>query len=182
MCGFCGLISNRAEVDVSLVSAMLEPLAQRGPDAAGLYAQQRLALGHRRLSILDLAPTSQQPMLDSELGIGVAFNGCIYNFRELRKELQANGYRFFSDGDTEVIIKAYHAWGAKCVERFLGMFAFALWERDTGRVVLARDRLGISRSTIPKRVTDFDSRRASPRCWPGVTSIPASIPPPFTTT
>jgi asparagine synthase (glutamine-hydrolysing) len=143
MCGFCGLISNSAEADVSLVSAMLKPLAQRGPDAAGLYAQQSLALGHRRLSILDLVPTSQQPMLDSELGIGVAFNGCIYNFRELRKELQANGYRFFSDGDTEVIIKAYHAWGANCVERFLGMFAFALWERDTGRVVLARDRLGI---------------------------------------
>jgi len=143
MCGFCGLISNSAEVDVSLVSAMLKPLAQRGPDGAGLYAQQSLALGHRRLSILDLAPTSHQPMLDSELGIGVAFNGCIYNFRELRKELEAKGYRFFSDGDTEVIIKAYHAWGEKCVQHFLGMFAFALWERDTGRVVLGRDRLGI---------------------------------------
>jgi asparagine synthase (glutamine-hydrolysing) len=143
MCGICGVISNREGADVSLISAMLARLAKRGPDAAGVYAQQTLALGHRRLSILDLAPTSQQPMLDSELGIGIVFNGCIYNFRELRKELEAEGYRFFSDGDTEVIIKAYHAWGAKCVERFLGMFAFALWERDSGRVVLVRDRLGI---------------------------------------
>src|SRR5690242_21578179 len=102
MCGFCGLISNSAEVDVSLVSAMLKPLAQRGPDGAGLYAQQSLALGHRRLSILDLAPTSHQPMLDSELGIGVAFNGCIYNFRELRKELEAKGYRRSEEHTSEL--------------------------------------------------------------------------------
>jgi asparagine synthase (glutamine-hydrolysing) len=82
-------------------------------------------------------------MIDSELGLGIVFNGCIYNFRELRGELQARGYRFFSEGDTEVILKSYHAWGADCVTRFKGMFAFALWERDSGRVVLARDRLGI---------------------------------------
>ncbi|MEA2990936.1 MAG: hypothetical protein QOG83_3647, partial [Alphaproteobacteria bacterium] len=112
-------------------------------DAGGFFAQGHVAFGHRRLSILDLSPTSQQPMVDSDLGLAVTFNGCIYNFRALRAELQAKGYRFFSDGDTEVILKAYHAWGARCVERFLGMFAFAIWERDSGRVVLARDRLGI---------------------------------------
>ena len=122
---------------------MCGTLAPRGPDAGGLFLQDQIALGHRRLNILDLNRTSQQPMVDSELGLAVAFNGCIYNFRELRRELQDKGYRFFSSGDTEVILKAYHAWGPRCVERFYGMFAFAIVERDSGRVVLARDRLGI---------------------------------------
>jgi asparagine synthase (glutamine-hydrolysing) len=122
---------------------MTAALAPRGPDAAGFLAQGGVALGHRRLSILDLNATGQQPMFDPALGLAVAFNGCIYNLRELRGALEAKGYRFFSTCDTEVILKAYHAWGARCVERFYGMFAFAIWERDSGRVVLARDRLGI---------------------------------------
>src|SRR3954462_1425986 len=143
MCGFCGIISSKPDADAALISKMLAPLERRGPDAAGIFVQGKLGFGHRRLSILDLASTSQQPMVDPELGLGIVFNGCIYNFKELRSELQAKGYRFFSDGDTEVILKAYAAWGARCVERFYGMFAFALWERDSGRVVLARDRLGI---------------------------------------
>ena len=118
-------------------------MRSRGPDAAGSFAQGPLAFGHRRLSILDLAPSSQQPMMDNDLGLGVVFNGCIYNFRELRAELEGNDYRFFSQGDTEVILKAYHAWGPACVRKFKGMFAFAIWERDSGTVFLARDRLGI---------------------------------------
>jgi asparagine synthase (glutamine-hydrolysing) len=122
---------------------MAATLVPRGPDAGGFLAQDRVALGHRRLSILDLNATGQQPMFDPALGLAVAFNGCIYNFRALRSTLEAKGYRFFSSCDTEVILKAYHAWGARCVERFYGMFAFAIWERDSGRVVLARDRLGI---------------------------------------
>jgi asparagine synthase (glutamine-hydrolysing) len=122
---------------------MAERMQSRGPDAGGMYLQGPVALGHRRLSIIDLAPTSQQPMIDPQLGLGVAFNGCIYNYRELRRELQGMGYQFFSTGDTEVILKAYAAWGARCVERFYGMFAFVVWERDSGRLVLARDRLGI---------------------------------------
>jgi asparagine synthase (glutamine-hydrolysing) len=122
---------------------MAATLAPRGPDAAGFFAQGSVALGHRRLSILDLTATGQQPMFDAALGLAVVFNGCIYNFRDLRRTLEAAGYRFFSECDTEVILKAYHAWGPRCVERFLGMFAFAVWERDSGRVVLARDRLGI---------------------------------------
>jgi asparagine synthase (glutamine-hydrolysing) len=143
MCGICGEIRTRGDVSLASLSAMTQSMYARGPDAAGAFAQGRYAFGHRRLSILDLAPASQQPMTDNELGLGVVFNGCIYNFRELRAELRAKGYRFFSDGDTEVILKAYHAWGSSCVQRFKGMFAFALWERDSGRVVLARDRLGI---------------------------------------
>ena len=82
-------------------------------------------------------------MVDPELGLGIVFNGCIYKLKSLRTELAHKGYRFFSQGDTEVILKAYAQWGPRCVERFYGMFAFAIWERDSGRVVLARDRLGI---------------------------------------
>lgn len=122
---------------------MAAPLAPRGPDGFGVFANRDVALAHRRLSILDLKATSQQPMVDPHLGLAIAFNGCIYNFREVRRELQAKGYAFFSEGDTEVILKAYHAWGADCVQRLKGMFAFAIWEMWTGRVVLARDRLGI---------------------------------------
>jgi asparagine synthase (glutamine-hydrolysing) len=144
MCGICGEIRfDGAQASAAAVVAMCGTLAPRGPDAGGLFLQDQIALGHRRLNILDLNKTSQQPMVDSELGLAVAFNGCIYNFRELRRELQDKGYRFFSSGDTEVILKAYHAWGPRCVERFYGMFAFAIVERDSGRVVLARDRLGI---------------------------------------
>src|SRR3954465_2127420 len=143
MCGFCGVISAKPNADPALISKMLGPLEPRGPDASGAFVQGKLGFGHRRLSILDLAPTSEQPMIDPGLGLGIVFNGCIYNFKELRRELLDLGYRFFSEGDTEVILKAYHAWGLGFLKRLFGMFAFALWERDSGRVVLGRDRLGI---------------------------------------
>src|SRR3954470_15145321 len=143
MCGLCGEIVFGGSASPVILQQLLSPLVDRGPDGCGIFLQNSVGLGHRRLSILDLASTSQQPMVDPELGLAVAFNGCIYNYRELRAELIAKGYRFFSTGDTEVILKAYAAWGAQCVQRFLGMFAFAVWERDTGRVILARDRLGI---------------------------------------
>src|SRR4030088_923542 len=143
MCGICGEISFSGTPDLEGLSRATDALHDRGPDAAGIFAQGHLAFGHRRLSILDLSAASQQPMVDSELGLGIVFNGCIYNFRDIRSELLAKGYRFFSEGDTEVILKSYHAWGTQCVQRFKGMFAFAIWERDSGRVILARDRLGI---------------------------------------
>src|SRR3954452_13886763 len=143
MCGICGELRTAGDVSLAGLSRMTEAMRARGPDASGVFAQGAMAFGHRRLSILDLAAASQQPMLDNELGLGLVFNGCIYNFRELRSELRGKGYMFFSEGDTEVILKSYHAWGEDCVRRFKGMFAFALWERDSGRVVLARDRLGI---------------------------------------
>jgi asparagine synthase (glutamine-hydrolysing) len=143
MCGICGeLTFNGDPAGVSL-AAMMQRMWARGPDAGGAFSQDRVAFGHRRLSIIDLAAASAQPMIDPELGLAVVFNGCIYNFRELRSELAGKGYRFFSQGDTEVILKAYKEWGPRCVERFYGMFAFAIWERDSGRVVLARDRLGV---------------------------------------
>jgi asparagine synthase (glutamine-hydrolysing) len=143
MCGICGEIAFGGSPDLEGLSRTTDALQSRGPDASGLFAQGCLAFGHRRLSILDLSAASQQPMVDSELGLGIVFNGCIYNFRDIRSQLLKQGYRFFSEGDTEVILKSYHAWGKQCVQRFKGMFAFAIWERDSGRVVLARDRLGI---------------------------------------
>jgi asparagine synthase (glutamine-hydrolysing) len=151
MCGICGEITFDGSAAGRCLAAMVESLRPRGPDAGGLFAQERVAFGHRRLSIIDLAPASAQPMLDPELGLAIVFNGCIYNYRELRRELSAMGYRFFSQGDTEVILKSYAAWGARCVERFNGMFAFAIWERESGRVVLARDRLGIKPLYICER-------------------------------
>lgn len=122
---------------------MAEAMARRGPDAAGVWSQGRVALGHRRLKIIDLTEAGAQPMVDPELGLTVCWNGCIYNYRELRAELVTHGYRFFSHSDTEVLLKAYHHWGDRFVEQLKGMFAFAIAERDTGRVLLGRDRLGI---------------------------------------
>jgi asparagine synthase (glutamine-hydrolysing) len=144
MCGICGEIAFSGNgADAAAISRMMGVMSRRGPDAAGLILRSQAGLGHRRLKIIDLTEKAAQPMADPELGLEIAFNGCIYNYPQLRQELQGMGYRFFSTGDTEVILKAYHAWGSSCVERFNGMFAFAIHERDTGRVVLARDRFGI---------------------------------------
>ncbi|MBK1730818.1 N-acetylglutaminylglutamine amidotransferase [Thiococcus pfennigii] len=144
MCGLCGEIRfDDAPIDLAALDSMNEALAPRGPDGRGVHLQGAVALGHRRLSIIDLSRHAAQPMVDSALGLSIAFNGCIYNYEALRTELQGLGYRFFSHGDTEVVLKAFHAWGADCVQRFHGMFAFAIAERDSGRLTLVRDRLGI---------------------------------------
>jgi asparagine synthase (glutamine-hydrolysing) len=129
--------------DIGAVSAMADAMAPRGPDGAGVWSQGRVALGHRRLKIIDLSEAGAQPMVDSELGLAVCWNGCIYNYKQLRRELTEAGYRFFSHSDTEVLLKAYHHWGDRFVDRLFGMFAFAIAERDSGRVLLGRDRLGI---------------------------------------
>lgn len=144
MCGIAGDIRfDSSSADPFAVSLMADAMAPRGPDGHGLFAQGRVALGHRRLKIIDLSDSAQQPMVDPGLGLAVVFNGCIYNYPELRRELEGAGYRFFSHGDTEVILKAYHAWGQDFVQRLYGMFVFCIWERDSGNVLLGRDRLGI---------------------------------------
>lgn len=144
MCGFAGEARfDSSTADIGAVARMGEVLQPRGPDASGAFQQGGIALAHRRLRIIDLSETAQQPMTDPGLGLTVVFNGCIYNYRELRRELEALDYRFFSDGDTEVVLKSFHAWGRDCVNRFHGMFAFAIFERDSGRLTLARDRFGI---------------------------------------
>jgi asparagine synthase (glutamine-hydrolysing) len=144
MCGICGQISfNDTPSDVESVVKMTRVMEKRGPDALGLHVHGGNAIGHRRLKIIDLSERAHQPMVDNMLGLSIVFNGAVYNYRELRSELESQGYQFFSEGDTEVILKAYHAWGEDCVKRFNGMFAFAIVQRDSGRTFIARDRLGI---------------------------------------
>jgi asparagine synthase (glutamine-hydrolysing) len=152
MCGIGGeLRFDGRPADGEAVRRILPCLASRGPDGEGLWQRGPVAFGHRRLKIIDLSDAGRQPMTDDELGLTLVFNGCIYNYRQLREELRGHGYRFFSTSDTEVILKAYHRWGADCVSHFLGMFAFALSEHATGTVVLARDRLGIKPMYLAER-------------------------------
>ena len=144
MCGLCGEITfDGSPADTTAVSRMVEALVPRGPDGQGSWSSGRVAFGHRRLSVIDLSPCGSQPMVDNELGLTAVFNGCIYDYQELRAELEGHGYRFFSHSDTEVILKGYAHWGTDVVSHLHGMFAFVIAERDTGRVVMARDRLGI---------------------------------------
>jgi asparagine synthase (glutamine-hydrolysing) len=144
MCGICGEVRfDGKRPQPERLARMMDCMEARGPDGDGILARGPVALGHRRLKIIDLSDAAQQPMTDTFLGLSIVYNGAIYNYPELREELQGLGYRFFSRGDTEVIIKAYHAWGLDFVRRLNGMFAFAIHERDTGKVILGRDRVGI---------------------------------------
>jgi len=144
MCGLGGeLRLDGGRPDVAAVARMSACLHPRGPDSSGAWSHGPIALNHHRLKIIDLSDAGAQPMLDEELRLVIVFNGCIYNHRELRADLEGYGYRFRSHSDTEVILKAYHRWGRHCVERFHGMFAFVIYELDGGRVVFGRDRLGI---------------------------------------
>ena len=144
MCGLAGEVRlDGSWADTRAVERMAATMADRGPDGAGSWSRGRVALAHRRLKIIDLSMLSHQPMLDPAGRLTGVFNGCIYNYRELRAELQALGHRFFSPGDTEVVLKAYTEWGLDFVDHLIGMFAIAITEHDSGRVILARDRLGI---------------------------------------
>jgi len=142
MCGIAGEFRfDNAPPEAATMARMLAKLARRGPDAEGQHGDGAVRLGHRRLAIIDLSEKSAQPMLDAATGTALVFNGTIYNYPELRAELIGCGHAFHSDGDTEVILRAYLEWGEACVERLHGMFAFAIWNRET--LFLARDRLGI---------------------------------------
>lgn len=143
MCGICGVFDLRgAPVDPGLVHRMAAALSHRGPDGEGFHIDGPIGLGHRRLSIIDLAGGAQ-PISNEDDAIQIVFNGEIYNFIELRKELEAAGHRFKTRSDTEVILHGYEQWGADCVSRFNGMFAFAIWDRNRQRLFVARDHLGI---------------------------------------
>jgi asparagine synthase (glutamine-hydrolysing) len=144
MCGLAGeLRRDGSRADTGAVDRMAATMSDRGPDDGGSWSHGAVAFGHRRLKIIDLSAASNQPIVDSAAGLTAVFNGCIYNYRELREQLQARGHRFFSQGDSEVVVKAYAEWGVDFVDHLIGMFAVAITERDTGRLVLARDRLGI---------------------------------------
>ncbi len=144
MCGITGLFDTRGrrDIDRAVLTRMNESQHHRGPVEGGVHLEPGVGLGHRRLSIIDLA-TGQQPLYNEDQSVCVVFNGEIYNYLELIPELQALGHVFHTRSDTEVIVHAWEAWGEKCVERFRGMFAFALWDRNQDCLFLARDRLGV---------------------------------------
>ncbi|MCG7958116.1 MAG: N-acetylglutaminylglutamine amidotransferase [Candidatus Thiodiazotropha taylori] len=144
MCGFCGeLRFDGGHAELATIDRMNHQIRRRGPDHGGSYSDGPLALGHRRLAIIDLSVHANQPMVDQQLNLALVFNGTIYNYKELRETLKGLGYSFFSNGDTEVILKAYHAWGVDCVEHLSGMFAFAVWDAQNQSLFMARDRFGI---------------------------------------
>jgi asparagine synthase (glutamine-hydrolysing) len=145
MCGIAGIFAPGQRVDPNTVRAMADAIAHRGPDDSGLevLSNGELVLGHRRLSILDLSPLGHQPMAHPGGKAWIVFNGEIYNFKEIRADLIAEGERFRSESDTEVVLAAYVRWGVRCLGRFRGMFAFALWDATRGELLLVRDRFGV---------------------------------------
>jgi len=146
MCGIYGYLSSKEKIDPDILHRMGDSLRHRGPDGEGVEIQQSLewglGLGHTRLSIIDLSPAGKQPMCNEDGTIWITYNGEIYNFRELRIELERNGHRFKSNSDTEVIIHLYEERGVRCLERLNGMFAFAIWDQSEKTLFLARDRIG----------------------------------------
>jgi asparagine synthase (glutamine-hydrolysing) len=144
MCGIAGLIHlNGDGVSPVVLKRMTDAIAHRGPDGEGQWIDGNIGLGHRRLAIIDLSTLGHQPMISADHRYAFSYNGEIYNFRELRAELEAAGYSFRSKTDTEVVLYALAHWGTAALERFNGMFAFALWDRTERRLLLARDRYGI---------------------------------------
>jgi len=144
MCGICGIFNLNGEpVSPVNLRKMTDAIAHRGPDGEGFYVDSFIGLGHRRLAIIDLSPLGHQPMTTPDGQFTISYNGEIYNFQELRVELEALGCPFRSRTDSEVVLHAYSKWGPDCVKRFNGMFAFAIWDKARQEVFLARDRYGI---------------------------------------
>ena len=144
MCGITGQFDTRgkADIDRAVLQRMNDSQLHRGPDEGSLHVEPGVGFGHRRLSIIDIA-TGQQPLFNEDGSVVVVFNGEIYNYQSLIPELQAAGHVFHTKSDTECIVHAWEQWGEKCVERFRGMFAFALWDRNKQTLFMARDRLGV---------------------------------------
>lgn len=144
MCGIVGIFNLNGEpVSPVLLRKMTDAIKHRGPDSEGFYVDSFVGLGHRRLAIIDLSRTGHQPMITEDKQFAITYNGEVYNFQELRKELENLGHEFRSRTDTEVILKAYVQWGVNCVQKFNGMFAFAIWDKTRQELFLARDRYGI---------------------------------------
>lgn len=140
MCGIAGIVSQSS--DLEYIGLMTEAMSHRGPDGSGIWSDGLCSLGHRRLAIIDLSARGKQPLCNENETVWIVFNGEIYNFQELRAELEPFGHKFNSNTDTEVIVHAYEQWGAECVKKFRGMFAFAIWDQQKRRLFLARDRVG----------------------------------------
>ena len=163
MCGIAGIWNqNNAALSLAVLKAFTDTIAHRGPDGSGyeLLDSNTLGLGHRRLSILDLSEAGKQPMFNSGRDLVVSFNGEIYNFIEIRKELELKGFKFVTDTDTEVILHAYKVWGLSCLHKFNGMFAIAIWDTNSEELILIRDRFGVKPLyflNLPGRVFAFCS-------------------------
>ncbi|MDA2921459.1 asparagine synthetase B, partial [Desulfobacterota bacterium AH_259_B03_O07] len=140
MCGIVGFYSDNNSIDESVLKSMRDALSHRGPDDAGLYIEKEhnVGLAHRRLSILDLSSQGHQPMSNDDGSIWITYNGEVYNFKEIREELEKKSYAFKSNSDTEVLVKAYEEWGIDCVHKFIGMFALAIWDRNEQKLYLVR--------------------------------------------
>jgi asparagine synthase (glutamine-hydrolysing) len=145
MCGIVGVFNTgrREPVGRGLLQRMTDAIQHRGPDGSGVFLDQEVGLGHRRLAIIDLSSAAKQPMATPDGRYVMTYNGEVYNYRELRAELETHEVRFRSNGDTEVVLQAFALWGEAAIERFNGMFAFAVWDTLERRLLLARDRYGV---------------------------------------
>ncbi|RKX54554.1 MAG: asparagine synthetase B, partial [Thermotoga sp.] len=144
MCGIAGVINlNYKLVDEKSIRRMIKVIKHRGPDDEGYFVDNNIGLGHCRLSIIDLSKAGHQPMADKDKSLWIVYNGEVYNFLEIRRELERIGYRFKSNSDAEVILYSYKEWGERCVDRFNGMWAFAIWDKKRKELFCSRDRFGI---------------------------------------
>ena len=143
MCGLCGIVALGRPPETATVATMAASLDHRGPDGDGAFDDEGVAFGFRRLAIIDLSEAGMQPFASDDGALRLMHNGEVYNYRELRRELEGRGHRFRSASDTEVILRAYEQWGDRCVERFNGMWAFALWDGRKRRLFASRDRFGV---------------------------------------
>src|SRR5215831_19315647 len=171
MCGICGVLSADASrpADRLVVRRMADAMAHRGPDAAGFYAEGPVALGHRRLAIVDLSSSADQPILSEDGTVAAVVNGEIYNHLDLRHQLERRGHQFVSRSDSEVVVHLYEEYGEDLVGLLRGMFAIAIWDRKRKRLVLARDRAG-------EKPLYFAPRRDDLRFASEVAALLAALP------
>ncbi|MDQ3928845.1 MAG: asparagine synthetase B, partial [Chloroflexota bacterium] len=143
MCGIAGIFNRHGTPpNMDVLRSMTQQIAHRGPDGDGFFTEGGVALAHRALRIIDLSDAAIQPMHNHDGSLHLVFNGEVYNYVELRPELEARGYPFKSHSDTEVLLNAYEEWGVDCLQRLNGMFAFAIWDKERQELFLARDRVG----------------------------------------
>jgi len=178
MCGIAGFVTagappRGAELEARLWR-MIATLRHRGPDDEGVWTDGRAGLAHARLSIIDPSPAGHQPMASADGNVWITYNGEIYNFVELRRELTALGYPFRGRSDTEVIVNGWHAWGPRIFSRLRGMYALALWDRRSRRLILARDRIGKKPLYWAHTGTGFvfGSEIKAVLAWPGISRMP----------
>ena len=164
MCGIAGLINlDGKSIDPNILKAMTDAVAHRGPDGEGQWIAGPIGIGHRRLAVIDLSSQASQPMISNNKRYVLSYNGEIYNFLEIRKELEKKGYKFYSNSDTEVVLNAIIEWNSNALLKFNGMFSLCFWDNETKKLLLARDRYGIKPLYISKqgKIFSFGSEQKS---------------------